>query len=199
MSGLPLDQYLDSRIFQPLGMTDTGFYVSPTDLYRFPSVYISTPAGGLELLEAYDTSAFVRGPRKLLSGAGGITTTAYDLALFCQMILARGKSGNRRFVGRKTIESMTANHLGDGTIMDGFRFWGDKFGPGFGIRTERGEHDDLESLGTLAFSGVYFTQFWIDPEEELIVIFFTQLLPYDADYRGIAARVKNAAFAAIDD
>jgi len=199
VSGMPLDQYLDQHIFEPLGMSDTGFYISPDDLYRFPSVYISTPAGGLDLLEAYDTSAFVQGPRKILSGAAGVTSTAYDFALFCQMILDQGKAGRDRIVSRKTIETMTSNHLGEGYIMDGFRFWGDKFGLGFGIRTERGEYDDLESLGTLAFSGVYFPKFWIDPEEEMIVIFFTQLLPYDADYRGVAARVKNAAFASIDD
>ncbi|MDJ0841434.1 MAG: serine hydrolase domain-containing protein [Acidobacteriota bacterium] len=199
ITGRTVEEYFQEHIFSPLSMVDAHFFLPEEKLDRFPSVYMTSPEGRLQLIEAYDESPFVYGPRKLLSAAGGVICTAEDLARFCQMILNQGKLEGQKIISRKTVESMTANHLGDREIDPSFSFWGQKFGLGFGIRTERGETDDLESLGTLAFSGVYFEKFWIDPKEEMVVIFFIQVEPHDFNYRGIAAKVKNAAFAAIDD
>ncbi|MDJ0839650.1 MAG: serine hydrolase domain-containing protein [Acidobacteriota bacterium] len=203
-SGETLDDYFRNHIFQPLGMTDAGFYLPQDQVDRFTSVYIQNDGrgDGISLFEAYDDSPFVKEPRKLYSGAGGVICTAEDFAYFCQMILNKGKLRGQRIISSKSVTAMTTNQIEDRKIMEGFRFWGDKFGLGFGIRAGADHDIDIESPGTLAFSGVYFPKFWIDPEEELIVIFFTQLLPdsdVDADYRGIAAQIKIAAWAAIDD
>lgn len=202
VSGQPLDVFLQERIFAPLGMGDTHFWLPEEKLDRFTSVYIQNNGrgNGISLFEAYDDNDWVGGPKKLLSGAGGVLSTVDDLAVFCQMILNNGKHKGRRIISAKSLEAMTENQIGDDMIEPFFRFWGNKFGLGFGIRTEAGPNKDIETTGTLSFSGVYFPKFWIDPAEDMTVIFFTQLLPTaESDYRGIAAQIKIAAWSAIDD
>lgn len=199
VSGQTLDAFFQERIFDPLNMEDSHFWLPEEDLHRFPTVYSTQPEGGLEVWDNYQTSPFSSGPQRLLSGASGVLSTAEDFVKFAEIFLNKGKSNGARLISKKTVESMTSNHIGDGFIQPGFRFWGDKFGLGWGLRTERGEFDDLESLGTLTFSGVYSPKVWIDPAEDMVVLFFTQVLPYNFDYRSVAAEVKNAAWAAIVD
>ncbi|MDJ0841435.1 MAG: serine hydrolase domain-containing protein [Acidobacteriota bacterium] len=197
VSGQSLEEFFRERIYQPLGMVDSHFFLSPEDGRRFPSVYVTQAGGGLSLMESSEQSSFLKGPRKLFSGGAGVVSTTMDWLRLCQMILQTGRWESRRLLSRKSVESMCMNHIGSNYIGPGFRFWGDKFGLGFGIRTERGVHDDLESLGTLSFSGVYAPQFWIDPKEEMILLYFLQVFPHDFNFPRLNAHIKNAAFAAV--
>jgi len=199
VSGQTLAEYFHQNLFYPLGMEDSHFFLPEEKMERFTSAYVSTPEGGLSLWEPYHNSPFINGPRKLYSGAAGVVATADDLFRLCQAILQNGQFRGQRIISRKSIEAMTENQISDGYIMPGFRFWGDKFGLGFGIRTERGEHDGLESLGTLVFSGVYSQRITIDPREDLVIVFMVERLPYDGDYVTIPNKVTNMVYASIDD
>jgi len=200
VSGQSLDAFFRERIFQPLGMNESGFYIDESKLNRFPTVYIAGEEGRLlpTPFEKASESPFIYGPKSLYSGGGGLISTAMDFTRFCQMLLNGGTLGDVRLISRKSVELMTSNQIAEDTVEPGFfRFWGDKHGLGVAIRAERGRYDELESQGTYGFAGVYYTRFWIDPSEEMIVLLLAQMLPLE--YTGVAERVKNIAYGAIVD
>jgi len=111
------------------------------------------------------------------SGGAGLVSTAPDYVKFAQMMLNGGELDGVRIISRKTVELMTSNSIGD--LYSPFReHSGDKFGYGFGIRTERGRFDELESLGIVGWDGAFYTRFWIDPQEDMIGIFMSQMGSY---------------------
>ncbi len=185
ISGKRFDEYLQERIFEPLSMVDTGFAVPDEKLDRFGACYAPTPGGGRFLQDDPEKSAYRHQP-KLLSGGGGLVSTAMDYYRFCQMLLNGGQLDDVRILGRKTIGLMTSNHLPGGVDLAAVApsgqfsevaFEGTGFGLGFSVLLDPATAQIPGSPGQYAWGGAASTAFWIDPVEEVILIFMTQLLP----------------------
>lgn len=174
VSGMKFDDFVRTRILEPLQMKDTYFFVPPEKLSRVAVLYHPDASGsGLEPFTPKRQS-WTDGKTKFVSGAGGLVSTAADYFRFCQMLLNGGELDGRRILGRKTIELMTQNHIGKIRYESGFRF-----GLGFQIQTDIGEALLPGSPGTYNWAGAYNTLFWIDPKEQLIAILMLQLTPDD--------------------
>ncbi len=174
VSGEPLDRFLSARVFGPLGMNDTHFFVPADKRDRLAVVY------GIEeeqLTRAPDNGAaaqgaYVDGPRRSFSGGAGLVSTAPDYARFLQMMLNGGEFEGTRLLGRKTVELMTMNHIGDLAFTTGQRM-----GLGFSIVQDPGARGQYGSAGEYGWGGAYHSTYWVDPVEELIVVHLTQLIP----------------------
>jgi CubicO group peptidase (beta-lactamase class C family) len=204
MSGERFDEYLRRHIFEPLEMVDTGFQVPEQKLGRFAACYMRGPGKQLLLMDDPHTSAYLRPPR-LLGGGGGLVSTAADYLRFCSMLLAGGELGGVRLLGRKTIELMTRNHLPGGQdltqasvgMFSETTMRGTGFGLGFSVTLDPVAAGVAGSAGEYAWGGAASTIFWIDPAEELIVIFLTQLFPSRTfNFRG---QLKSIVYSAIVD
>jgi len=184
ISGLSFDDYLKTRIFEPLGMVDTSFHVPEEKLERFAANYFRTPDKKLTLMDDPGKSPFAK-PATFLSGGGGLVSTASDYLRFCQMLLNGGELDGVRILGPKTIELMTMNHLPDGRDMADMSVSsfsqvapeGSGFGLGFSIILDPVRAGVIGSAGEYSWGGAASTAFWIDPVEDLIVIFLTQFMP----------------------
>jgi len=173
-SGMPLDEFLRLKIFEPLGMVDTHFFLPPAKRDRLAAVYEIKDGA---LVRTQDDGwngqgAYVDGPRKTFSGGAGLLSTARDYALFLQMVLDGGELDGRRVLGRKSVELMSVDHLGDVPFADG-----EGFGLGFSVLEDLGRRGTPGTVGELAWGGAYHTKYWIDPAEDLVVVHMTQLLP----------------------
>lgn len=192
VSGMPFDEFLRKRIFEPLQMKETYFVLPEAELPRMAQLY--KPTLRKKLVKSRIKPDYLL-TQTYFSGGAGLVSSAKDYVKFAQMILNKGELNGVRLLSRKTVELMTTNSIGELYIP--FRIIGDKFGYGFGIRTERGEYDELESLGIFGWDGAFYTRFWIDPQEELIGIFMSQVDGYwDTNY---AARFRNLVYQAIVD
>jgi len=179
ISGKPLDEFLRSRIFEPLGMTDTYFFPPQNKLNRLAAAYTWYPDKGLarfpdapinEGTFSYSADYPSSGPKKLFSGGGGLCSTAMDYARFCQLMLDGGKTGSTRLISRKTVELMTHDQLGKIGPDQGF-------GLGFGIDGVKAPLRELGSPGEYNWGGFFYTEFVIDPKEQMITVFMAQLHP----------------------
>ncbi len=175
-SGQPLDAFLQSRIFTPLGMKDTHFYLPPEKVNRLATVYTPLKEGGLQRAPAGDgmnaQGSYVDGPRKSFSGGAGLLSTAADYLRFLQLLLNSGEFDGKRLVSRKTVELMTVDHL----ITSEFQP-GNGFGLGFAVTKNPGARGVVGSVGEYGWGGAYHSTYWVDPKEQLIVVYFTQLRP----------------------
>jgi CubicO group peptidase (beta-lactamase class C family) len=186
VSGMPLDQFFNERILDPLGMHDTEFYVDESRRDRLAHMYWHDRDGNLM---AGDSTGYLRKP-SFLSGGGGLTSTASDYARFAQMLLNGGELDGVRLLGTKTVEPMTANHLDDSQRIASFGF-----GLGVSVRRELGAGGTQGSLGEYGWGGLAGTTFWVDPEEELIGVFMVHINPNrDIDFRN---QFKNLVYQAI--
>ena len=177
MSGMRFDRFLQERIFDPLDMVDTHFYLPAAKLNRFAAQYRPKEGGGLALTEAPSAdSRFVRGPHTYFSGAGGLASTARDYFRFQQMMLNGGALDGVRILGRKTVELITLNHVGDQEVWLVGPGYG--FGLGYAVVQDPGAAAMPYSPGAYFWWGAYNTTFWVDPREELVGILLTQLRPY---------------------
>jgi CubicO group peptidase (beta-lactamase class C family) len=203
ISGECFDHYLQATIFDPLGMVDTGFFVPEEKAERLAALYTRGSSKQLTLLDDPEKSRSLRMP-SLLLGGGGLLGTTVDYLRFCQMLLNGGQLGGARVLGRKTIELMSANHLpGGGTLRD-FAFPGgygevgfDGMGFGLTVAVSDGPVATVAegSPGEYMWGGAASTLFWIDPVEELVVIFMTQLIPSGTfNFRG---QLKALVYSAI--
>jgi CubicO group peptidase (beta-lactamase class C family) len=172
-SGLSLDEFFRTRIFTPLRMTDTHFYLPPTQKVRLAAVY-SAKDGRLERApdEGVGQGAYVEGPRQSFSGGAGLLSTARDYARFLQMMLNGGELDGARILSPKTVELMTSNHVG--TLHNEGRTG---FGLGFEVVEHLGRAGRYGSIGEFGWGGAYYTSYWADPQEELLAVFLAQLLP----------------------
>jgi CubicO group peptidase (beta-lactamase class C family) len=190
-SGQPLDEFFRSRILEPLGMTDTGFYAPQTELPRLAALYGLAPGRKPARLDALGES--VHKPPVMLSGGGGLVSTAADYHRFTQMLLHRAESPageykGRRLLSPRTVAYMGSNHLPGGADLETFGrplhaetpFRGVGFGLGLAVIIDPVPGKVVCSPGELAWGGAASTAFWIDPAEELTVSFFTQLIPSSA-------------------
>ncbi|MBV6438622.1 MAG: hypothetical protein EPGJADBJ_00246 [Saprospiraceae bacterium] len=180
-SGRSLAEFFRTRIFEPLGMNDTYFYLPDAKKDRLVPVY--TEAGEPKTLQklpvqpGYDPDYPIKGAKKLYSGGAGLSSTALDYAVFLQMILNGGEYNGKRLLSRKTIELMTANQIGD------LKMWNptDKFSLAFSITTEDNAWREPGSVGKLGWGGYFSTHYFADPKERLIVVVMKQL---SGDNRG---------------
>lgn len=175
-SGQTLSDFLHARLFKPLGMRDTHFYLPPKKKNRLAVVYSATEEVDLERAPdpggMVGQGAYVEGPQKSFSGGAGILSTAMDYTSFLQMMLNGGSFNGNRILSRKSVELMTVDHVGDI-----FRGDGRGFGLGFSIVEDLGERGVPGSVGEFGWGGAYHTTYWVDPEEQLVVTCFTQLRP----------------------
>jgi CubicO group peptidase (beta-lactamase class C family) len=187
LSGQRLDDFLRARIFEPLRMADTGFYVKQPELGRFAANY--RPGGDGEprivVSDRPDASSRYASPRSYLSGAGGLVSTASDYARFCKMLTAGGEYEGERIVGPRTLRFMTQNHLPEGRDLAHMgsenagetRREGVGFGLGFAVLLDASVAGGVGSPGEYYWGGAASTAFWVSPAEELFVVFMTQLQP----------------------
>jgi CubicO group peptidase (beta-lactamase class C family) len=175
-SGLSLDVYLQSEIFDPLDMADTHFYLPSEKQNRLTTVYSAAEAGIVRTPEGSQMQSqgqYLDGPRISLSGGAGLLSTASDYGRFLQMLLNRGELDGIRILSPKTVELMTVNHVGD---LPHF-YAGNGFGLGFSIRQDLGSQGTPGSLGEFSWLGAYHSIYWVDPEEQLVVVYLSQLIP----------------------
>lgn len=185
LSGQTLDEFFRTRIFEPLGMVDTGFFVSPEKLNRFATCY-ERPAGKKEIVlqDKPEGSAYSARP-KFLSGGGGLVSTSGDYFRFIQMVLNGGELDGSRLLSPTTVRFMRQNHLPHGQSIKQMgissfseeREAGTGFGLGFSVVTDPVETLAPTSMGTYSWGGAASTYFWIDPIEEIVAVFMTQLMP----------------------
>lgn len=184
ISGEPFDEFLRKRIFEPLGMSDTGFHLQPGQQERFAACYAATPRGGMMLFDDPEKSIY-RNPPRLLSGGGGMVSTAGDYLRFARMLLNGGTLDGVQILSPKTIELMATNHLPDGrdlpalsrSLFSEAMYDGIGFGLGFAVVIDPPRTLIPGSRGDFSWGGAASTYFWIDPREELTTIFMTQLMP----------------------
>ncbi len=174
VSGLSLDAFCRQRILAPLKMTDSHFFLPPEQRGRLAAVYSAKEDGTIERAPDAGTGqgAYVDGPRQCFSGGAGLLSTARDYARLLQMLENGGSLDGVRLLSPKTIELMTANHTG--TLYEEGRAG---FGLGFAVMKELGRTASYGSEGAYRWGGAYFTTFWVDPQERLVAVMMTQLLP----------------------
>jgi CubicO group peptidase (beta-lactamase class C family) len=184
ISGQRLDQFFADRIFAPLGMTDSRWWVQPDEAARLAALYIANPATGTALRwDPFGVDALQE--PTLHSGGGGLISTAGDYQRFLDMLLREGEYPGGRLLGSRTVRFMTRNHLPGGVDLSdvttgGFAettFEGIGFGLGFAVVRDPIPWRVPSSAGQYYWGGAASTAFWVDPAEELTVSFFTQLLP----------------------
>ena len=186
-SGMPLDEFLRTRIFEPLGMADTHFYLPPEKRDRLTVVY-SAGEGGFSRAPdpggMVGQGAYVDGPRTSFSGGAGLLSTASDYGRFLQMLLNGGRLGGARILSPKSVELMTVDHLGGLLVRDlndaSAVFGAERgvgFGLGFRVVEDVGAHGVPGSEGLYGWGGAYHSSYWVDPKEELVVVYLAQLIP----------------------
>ena len=182
VSGMPFDEFLRRRIFEPLDMVDTAFFVPENKLPRFADCYVRAPSG--ELTPATGWPAF-REPPRAPSGGGGLVSTARDYMRFCEMLRRGGVLGDARLLAPKTLQLMRSNHLpGRRDLADisvsmfaESIYQGVGFGLGFAMTTDPARTGIAGSPGEYWWGGMASTAFWVDPVEDVCVVFLTQLIP----------------------
>ena len=202
-SGQSFDQFLAERIFQPLGMVDTGFYVPADKTDRLASMYGPQPTDGLQTIDAPEggtghisENSFIEKPR-FLSAGGGLVSTASDFARFCLMLSCRGTLSGKRLMSEESVELMTRNHLPNNLIpldkKPDDRYGGLGFGLGVSVRVQQTDWVPASQIGEYGWIGGTSTEFWISPRDELVSITLAQHIPFSA----LSHTVKPLVYAAI--
>jgi CubicO group peptidase (beta-lactamase class C family) len=176
VSGKSLDEFISSRILAPLGMKDTHFYLPQNKVNRLATVYSAFADKPLERApdpgHMVGQGAYVTGPRKSFSGGAGLLSTAADYAKFLQMMLNKGTFNGNRILAPSSVELMTVNHLGKIPYPAG-----QGFGLGFSTCEDLGERGTPGSEGEFGWGGAYGSTYWVDPQEDMVVVYFKQLTP----------------------
>ena len=174
-SGTTLDEFFRTRIFEPLKMVDSGFFLPKEKRERLATVYslgadgkiVRAPEGGM------GQGQFVDGPRACFGGGAGLLSTAADYTRFLQMLLNGGELDGMRLLGPKSVEMMTSNQVGKLYREDGSL----GFGLGFETTEDVGAAGRPDSLGAFGWGSAYYSKYWVDPREKLVAVFLTQLIP----------------------
>ncbi len=203
LSGERLDDYLRRHLFEPLGMADTGFFVPDEKLDRFAANYYRREKK-IALMDDPETSGYRKSP-VFLSGGGGLVSTAADYLRFCRMLLGGGELDGMRILSPKTLSFMTRNHLSGGRDLTEASLGGvaevaspgTGFGLGFSVTLDPAAAGVVGSAGEFAWGGAASTVFWIDPAEDLIVLYLTQFYPSQTfNFRG---QLKSIVYGALTD
>ena len=204
IAGQSLDQALRERIFEPLKMADTGFQVREDQRDRFAACYETGPDGKLSLQDDPATSDFLR-PPTLVSGGGGLVSTAADYLRFCNMLLNGGELDGARILAPKTVRLMASNHLPGGqdltqmsrSLFSESTYAGVGFGLGFAVVFDPPRTLIPCSQGEFYWGGMASTAFWIDPVEQVTAVFMTQMMPSSA--YPIRRELRTLAYSALMD
>jgi CubicO group peptidase (beta-lactamase class C family) len=202
ISGQPLDDFFRTRIFEPLGMTDTAFWADGSAAERLAATYAANPEGPHAPAIPIDGSFFLRRP-PMWSGGGGLVGTARDYHRFALMMRGGGELEGVRLLSPRTVAYMTRNQLPGGADLEQFgrplfaetTFDGVGFGLGLSVVTDPAAGKVLCGLGEFGWGGAYSTAFWVAPEEDLTVLFFTQLLP--SSTHPIRSQLKQLVYQSI--
>jgi CubicO group peptidase (beta-lactamase class C family) len=194
ISGMRLDEFFRKRIFEPLGMNDTYFYLPAAKQNRLVSFFEEVDKKLVKRIvveEGWKVDAnYPNGEGTYLSGGGGLSSTMLDYAIFLQMILNGGEYNGKRILSRNTVRMMTMNQIGD------VNFGNNKFGLGFQITTEKGSSILPTPEGVLEWGGAFATTYWADPKEHLIGIFYRQL--YRSTFGEIGNKFKVLVYQALE-
>jgi CubicO group peptidase (beta-lactamase class C family) len=199
VSGMSLDEFLRKRIFEPLGMKDTYFYLPKEKQNRLVNLYSEDTVGKLaktapvRWLNGNFYKDFPNTNGTYFSGGGGLSSTIYDYAVFLQMILNGGTYNGKRLLSRNTVRMMTMNQLGDMQRAGNPNY----FGLGFGVTSERGSAIIPVNAGTFDWGGMFATMYWVDPKEKLIGLFYRNIYP--SRQGGFSDRYKVLVYQAIND
>jgi CubicO group peptidase (beta-lactamase class C family) len=178
VSGKSLEEFITARILTPLGMKDTHFYLPQNKVNRLAAVYSAYADKPLERSPdpggMVGQGAYVNGPRKSFSGGAGLLSTAADYAKFLQMMLNKGTLNGNRILAPSTVELMTVSHLGEVKYS-----WGSGigFGLGFSVCEDLGDRGVPGSVGEYGWGGAYGSSYWVDPKEDMVIVYFKQLTP----------------------
>lgn len=170
VSGLSLAEFVRVRITEPLAMADTSFFLPEEKIGRLAAVYGIGKDGKAGPVADPREIAYCRGPRICYAGGAGLVSTAEDYARFLLMLQSGGEWGGVHILSPKTVELMTADHVGHLYGSNGF-------GLGFWVTKELGRNGEPGSVGAYGWGGAYHTTYWVDPAEKLVAVFMTQLLP----------------------
>jgi CubicO group peptidase (beta-lactamase class C family) len=188
LSGMTFGEFLRTRLFEPLGMKDTAFSVPASKMERFCSCYMPAKGGGLKLQDDSGKSTYAE-PPKLESGGGGLVSTAHDYMRFCRMMLGGGTLDGVQILSPKTVEMFGINLLPDNKLLSdmsaapGFSeagYNGIGFSIGCGVTMDIAKTRVQGTVGEFFWGGAASTAFWIDPKEDLAVVFMTQVMGTDA-------------------
>jgi len=197
VSGKSLDQFFKERIFEPLGMNDTYFYLPESKYGRLVAVY--TPDKQQHLIK-WNADTFhgvsvdypkVKGT--YYAGGAGLSSTTKDYATFLQMLLNNGEYNGHRLLARHTVELMTSNQIGDLVVFG----TADKFGLGFEVTTKAGQAKLGQTEGSFGWGGFFGTIYWVDPKEHLVCLFFAQESPYP--HGELSDKFRVLVYSALND
>ncbi len=180
LSGQTLADFMQENIFDPLGMVDTAFHIDPAKLSRFATLYGKASHDDLAILDEPATSDYLP-PIITHAGGHGLLSTTADYLRFAQCILNKGELDGTRLLGFKTVELMTCNHLPTALLPIAFEgtvpMLGMGYGLGFGVMLDVAQTGMMGSVGDHGWGGYAETNFWIDPQEEMVAIMMAQYLP----------------------
>jgi CubicO group peptidase (beta-lactamase class C family) len=188
LSGMSFGEFLRTRLFEPLGMTDTAFWCPREKTERFSSCYQPGEGGKLKLQDAGSDSSYAA-PPNLESGGGGLVSTAHDYMQFCRMMLNGGTLDGVQILSPKTVALFSLNHLPDNRELADLAppgnfsesgYSGIGFSIGCGVNINVAKTRLPGTLGEYFWGGAASTAFWIDPKEQLAVVFMTQVIGSDA-------------------
>lgn len=193
VSGMRFGEFLQKRIFEPLGMNDTGFYIPDAKKNRLIRLCTEPDDKGLRVHPDFAEENYpIVGAKTYESGGAGLCSTVMDYAKFLQMMLNGGRFNGKQLLGRKTIDLMCINQIGDFEVGET-----NKFGLGFEITTQKGLAKEPGSLGSLRWGGRNYSDYWFDPKEELLGVWMTQVVP--TRHGGIDKQFKQLVYQALVD
>ncbi|MBK7474644.1 MAG: beta-lactamase family protein [Haliscomenobacter sp.] len=176
LSGMPLDQFFRTRIFEPIGMKDSHFYLPMEKAPRLVELYAKPAADSMLAVSDHFNNRYfpVQGAKTYYSGGAGLVSTIEDYARFCQMLLNGGEFNGKQLLSPKSVDLLFRNQIGD------LRVWerNDGFSLGFEVFSEQTNYGDLASPGSIMWGGMYCSEYTIDPKENLILLVFTNVHPF---------------------
>ncbi len=196
ISGMTLNDFFRTRIFEPLDMKDTYFHISSEKAARLVNLYREDSTGKLVMAE----NKMLNGPvgpdyplkkSTYYSGGAGLSSTIYDYGIFLQMLLNNGVYNGKRILSRNTVRIMTMNQIGDISLGD------DKFGLGFQIISEKGSGRTPAQAGTFSWGGAFATSYWVDPKEKMVMLFYRQL--QSSTHGDVVEKFRALVYQAIND
>ncbi len=192
LSGLSFDEFLRQRVFKPLGMNDTYFYLPKEKQNRLVSLYETKEnkllKAATRVFDKVDPN-YPNTPGKYFSGGAGLSSTVEDYAKFLQLFLNKGEYNGVRLLGRKTVELMLTNQLKSPIT--------NQVGLGFGLETVENDYQSPFSIGSFSWGGAFNTHYWADPKEKLIGIIFTNI--YNTPHWSIGDKYKALVYQAVVD
>ena len=196
ISGVSLDEFFRTRIFEPLGMKDTYFNLPQSKANRLVNLYTETPQGKLVkaaagMLNSPATSNYPLVPHTYYSGGAGLSSTLYDYGTFLQMLLNNGVYNGKRLLGRNTVRMMISDQI------EGVPYAGGTFGLGFALVTDQNSASAPAQVGTFSWGGAFATSYWVDPKEKMVYLFYRQLQA--RTHNEVVEKFRALTYQAIND